>query len=90
MEIRFKNSNILADLDKIFEGSKNPEKLKFKNCCMRSLDRLHIFLPNQNWYFWTIKAIGGSRVNKTFQAYFVELIAVVSTLFTECQNSTRF
>ena len=36
------------------------------------------------------KAIGGSGVKKTCQAYFVELIAVVSTLFTECQNSTRF
>ena len=37
-----------------------------------------------------IKAIGGVRGQKTCQAYFEELIAVVSTLFTECQNSTRF
>ena len=37
-----------------------------------------------------LKAIGGgSRVKKTCQAYFVEFIAVISTLFTECQNSTR-
>ena len=33
---------------------------------------------------------GGSGVKKTCQAYFEELIAVVSTLFTECQNSTPF
>ena len=38
-----------------------------------------------------IKAIGGgSGVKKTCEAYFVELIAVVSTLLTECQNSTQF
>ena len=37
-----------------------------------------------------VKAIGGSGVKKTCQAYFKELIAVVSTLFTECQNSTLF
>ena len=37
-----------------------------------------------------VKAIGGSRVKKTYHAYFVELIAAVSTLLTECQNSTRF
>ena len=38
-----------------------------------------------------VKAIeGGSGAQKTCQAYFVELIAVVSTLFTECQNSTQF
>ena len=37
-----------------------------------------------------VKAIGGSGVKNTCRAYFVELIAVVSTLFTECQNSTRF
>ena len=38
-----------------------------------------------------LKAIGGgSGVKKTCQAYFEELIAVVSTLFTECQNSTPF
>ena len=30
----------------------------------------------------SFKAIGGSGVKKTCQAYFVELIAVVSTLFT--------
>ena len=30
------------------------------------------------------------RVKKTCQAYFVELIAVVSTPFAECQNLTRF
>ena len=38
----------------------------------------------------TFKAIGGSGVKKKCQAYFKELIAVVSTLFTECQNSTWF
>ena len=32
----------------------------------------------------------GGVGSKTCQAYFVELIAVVSMLFTECQNSTRF
>ena len=39
-----------------------------------------------------VKAIGegGPGSKKTCQAYFVELIAVVSTVFTECQNSTRF
>ena len=37
-----------------------------------------------------LKAIGGSGVKKTCHTYFKELIAVVLTLFTECQNSTRF
>ena len=32
----------------------------------------------------------GPGVKKLCQAYFEELIAVVSTLFTECQNSTPF
>ena len=37
------------------------------------------------------KAIeGGLGSKKTCQAYFVELIAVVSTLLTKCQNSTLF
>ena len=36
------------------------------------------------------KAKGGSRVKKTCQAYFVEHIVLVSTLFSECQNSTWF
>ena len=36
------------------------------------------------------KAIGGSGVKKTCQAYFEELFAVLSTLFTEYQNSTPF
>ena len=40
--------------------------------------------------FLTVKAMGGSGVKKTCQAYFEELIAVVSTLFTEFQNSTPF
>ena len=35
------------------------------------------------------KAIGGVWGQKTCQAYFEELIAVVSTFFTECQNLTR-
>ena len=39
---------------------------------------------------FSFKAIGGARVKKTCHAYFVELITVVPTLFTECQNSTRF
>ena len=42
-------------------------------------------------YLFGVKAIGGrSGVKKTCRAYFDELIAVVSTLFTECQNSTPF
>ena len=42
--------------------------------------------------YLAVKAIGvgGSKVKKICQAYFVEVIAVVSTLFTECQNSTWF
>ena len=37
-----------------------------------------------------MNVIWGSGVKKTCQAYFKELIAVVSTLFMECQNSTPF
>ena len=38
-----------------------------------------------------LKAIGGeSGVKRICQAYFVELITVISILFTECQNSTWF
>ena len=37
----------------------------------------------------TLPIIGGPG-SKTCQVYFVELIAVLSTLLTECQNSTRF
>ena len=33
---------------------------------------------------------GGVQGQKTCHAYFVELIAVVSTFFMECQNSTQF
>ena len=40
--------------------------------------------------YMEIKAIGGSGVKKTCRAYFKELIAVVSTLFMGCQNSTLF
>ena len=37
----------------------------------------------------TVKAIGGSVVKKTCEAYLLELIAVDLRLFTERQNSTR-
>ena len=37
-----------------------------------------------------LRQYGGSGVKKTCQAYFVEFIAVVSTPFMECQNSTWF
>ena len=42
-------------------------------------------------YHKFIKAIdGGSGVKKIRQAYCKELIAVISMLFTECQNSIPF
>ena len=37
-----------------------------------------------------MNVIGGIRGSKTCQAYFRELIAVISTLFTECHNLTPF
>ena len=42
------------------------------------------------FFNFEFKVIGGCGVKMTCQTYFVELTAVVSTLFTVFQNSTRF
>ena len=44
----------------------------------------------EQFLYQNVKAIGGSGVIKIYQAYFVELVAVVSTLFTERQNLILF
>ena len=41
----------------------------------------------EQFLYQNVKAIGGSGVKKLYQAYFVELVAVVSKLFTTRQNS---
>ena len=81
---------LLLSLQSLHSGHIVPnraEKISYEWLKGKSFDKS--LQANGGYVLLPLKAIGGGPgVKKTCQAYFEELIAVVSMLFTECQNST--